>query len=77
MRAKAAIWFVQTSFSYAECKINQRQDEPSALELIMIILNYVTCMPVLILVGCFRYESNFLTCNDLTQLILACITSTL
>ena len=49
------IGFVQT-VSYVEYKIDQMQIEPSALELIMILLNYVACIPVLFSVGCFRYE---------------------
>jgi len=30
------------------------QDEPSSLELVMIIMNYVACVPVLLIVGGFR-----------------------
>lgn len=30
------------------------KDEPSGLELVFIILNYVACIPVLLAVGAFR-----------------------
>ena len=41
------------------------KDDPSSTELVMIILNYVACIPVLLAVGCFRlylYVSLHQTC---------------
>lgn len=52
---KMDIGFVQT-FSYAKYKIDQKQVEPPPGELIMIIFNFVACVPVLLAVGGFRYE---------------------
>ena len=37
------------------------KDDPSTLELVMIILNYATCIPVLLAVGGFRFGFPLLT----------------
>lgn len=55
--SKGGYW-VRSNLCLCRMQINERQDEPSTLELIMIILNYVACIPVLLAVGCFRYEFN-------------------
>lgn len=50
------------------------QDEPSTLELVMIILNYVACVPVLLSVGIFRYAP-FALLGSLTLISLVVSTT--
>jgi len=41
--------------------IHSIKDDPSTLEVVMIILNYVACVPVLLAVGGFRFGFPLLT----------------
>lgn len=59
------LFFVDIACSYHALMITRRSieamnahywDGPSTTEFVFIILNYVTCLPVLASVGLFRYE---------------------
>jgi hypothetical protein len=46
------------------------QNDPSGFELIMIVMNYVTSVPVLVCVGIFRYVHTLAVRRGMTLMLI-------